>query len=80
MLDTDPMPTLPELSVSFVLQGLLYGLLVVPAICLCCLALGCIYWTWMVLRRIGSGIKRNWTTFNSGGLCLLPPLSKHSRQ
>lgn len=67
MLDTDPMRTLRELSTRFVLQALMYGLLVVPAICLCCLVAGCIYWTLMVLRRIGSEIRTSWRRLLNSG-------------
>lgn len=67
MLDTEPMRTLPELSTRYVLQALVYGLLVVPAICLCCLAVGCIYWTWMGLRKTVSAIRNSLRRLRNSG-------------
>lgn len=65
-MDTEPTVTLDRLSTRYVLLGLWFGLLAVPAICLCCFVIGIFCWMWMASRRIASAIRSSWTTSRFG--------------
>ncbi len=66
-MDTEVTKTLPQWSISYVLLGLWFGLLVGLVTCLCCFVIGTIYWTSMALLAIASAIRSSWKRFDNFG-------------
>lgn len=71
-MDSDQTTTLPELSVTYVMQGLTWSLLAFLAICCVGLPIGITYWTSMGLRKIASAMMTSSSGFNAGGLSFVP--------
>jgi hypothetical protein len=66
-MDLEPMETVPELSVRFVLRAFAYGSLVVLVTFCAALPLGCIYWTWTASRKIVNATRNSWRRLRNSG-------------